>query len=222
MILTSKTQLLAHSKLFENVSPEPLKQVIQLAQERSFHRGQTIFLEGNVSKGFYIVAQGQVKVFKMTPDGREHILHIVEAGEPFGLAPIFYGHFFPATAVGLSRTTTFFFPKAEIVHLISNYSDLALAFLAVQSSRMNCFTQKIESLALKGLPARLAEYLLEKQKEDGSVSLDIPKKQLANLLGSSAESLSRALSELEKAGLIQMQGKTIRLLEQEALRKRCT
>jgi CRP/FNR family transcriptional regulator, dissimilatory nitrate respiration regulator len=221
MIPPPKETFLADSIIFQDISQNSLQQLAGLAQEKKFRRGETIFLEGNISKGFYIVTQGQVKVFKMALDGREHILYILGPGEPFGLAPIFFGHSFPASAISFTETLTFFFPKQEVIHLISKHSDLALAFLSVQSSRMNCFTQKIGSLTLKGLPARLAEYLLEKQGRNGSVLLDIPKKQLAHLLGSSAEGLSRAFAALEKAGLIQMEGKTVHLVQQEELRKRC-
>jgi CRP/FNR family transcriptional regulator len=194
-----------------------------MAQERHFRRGEVIFLEGNTSSGFYMVVEGQVKLFKMALDGREQILYVLGPGEPFGIVPVFHGQHFPASAISLGASTTFFFPKQEFVALITAHPELALAVIAALARRLRRFADKIESLSLKEVPARLASHLLylaRIQERTDQVTLDIPKKQLANLLGTSAETLSRIFAEMSAAGLIQVKGRKIELLNPEELKNK--
>jgi CRP/FNR family transcriptional regulator len=123
----------------------------------------------------------------------------------------------------MTASATFFFPKKEFVELIAAHPELALAVIAALARRLRRFSAKIESLSLQDVPTRLAAHLLylaDKQGGSDQVTLDIPKKQLANLLGTSAETLSRIFAELSAAGLIQVEGRKIALLQPEALRRR--
>ena len=215
-----KSNTVAESILFKGLAEPLLRRLTDIAVEKRFRRGETIFVEGSVSCGFYVVAEGQVKVFKMAPDGREHILYVLGPGEPFGLAPVFHGQHFPASAASLSASAALFFPRADFLALTASHPDLALSILCLQSQRMRRFTAAIESLALKGAPERLAEHLLyltEQQFRTDQVLLDMPKKQLANLLGTSAETLSRIFNDLSAAGLIRVDGRRIHLLDYAAL-----
>jgi CRP/FNR family transcriptional regulator len=218
-----KNKTVAESLLFKGLAEPLLRRLTEIAVEKRFRRGETIFTEGSVSGGFYLVAEGQVKVFKMAPDGREHILYVLGAGEPFGLAPMFNGQHFPASAACMTATSALFFPRPDFVALVAAHPDLALAVLSVQSQRMRRFTAAIESLALKGTPERLAAHLLyltEQQGRVDQVMLDMPKKQLANLLGTSAETLSRIFNDMSAAGLIRVDGRQISLLNYPALQEK--
>ncbi|WP_417910234.1 Crp/Fnr family transcriptional regulator [Candidatus Electronema sp. PJ] len=221
--MENKEKVLAASVLCKGLSEMLLQQVAAIAQERHFRRGEVIFLEGNTSSGFYMVVAGQVKVFKMALDGREQILYVLGPGEPFGIVPVFHGQHFPASAISLGDSTAFFFPKQEFIALITAHPDLALAIIAALARRLRRFADKIESLSLKEVPARLASHLLylaRIQARMDQVTLDIPKKQLANLLGTSAETLSRIFAEMSAAGLIQVKGRKIELLNPEELKNK--
>lgn len=221
--MESKEQALADSVLFKGLSGPVLRQLAEMAQERQFRRGESIFIEGTAGSGFYMVVNGQVKLCKMSLDGREQILYILGPGEPFGIVPVFHGQSFPASAVSMTASAAFFFPRQEFVALITAHPELALAIMAALSRRLRRFAAKIESLSLKEVPSRLAAHLIYLAKVQGrtdQVLLDIPKKQLANLLGTSAETLSRIFAELSAAGLIQVEGRKIALLQPEALRRR--
>jgi CRP/FNR family transcriptional regulator len=218
-----KEKALAESVLFKGLSGTLLRQLAELAQERHFRRGEMIFLEGTASSGFYMVAEGLVKLFKMSCDGREQILYVLEPGEPFGIVPVFHGQNFPANAVSLTAAAAFFFPKKEFVALIAAHPELALSIMAALARRLRRFSAKIESLSLKEVPARLAAHLLyltETQGRTDQVGLDIPKKQLANLLGTSPETLSRIFAEMSAEEMIRVEGKKIVLLNYEKLRQR--
>lgn len=221
--MEARKQALAASVMFNRLSEPLMNKLAEIVKEKKFRRGESIFLEGNVSNGFYMVVEGQVKLFKMALDGREQILYILGSGEPFGIVPIFDGQTFPASAASMTATTAFFFPKKDFITLVAAHPDLSLSIIVTLAQRMRRFADKIESLSLKEVPMRLAAHLLylqEEQRSSKQVLLDIPKKQLANLLGTSPETLSRIFAEMSEAGLIEVEGRIIRILDFAALRCR--
>lgn len=222
--LSGRELLLAESLLFKGLEQPLLARLAATAQERHLAKNEAIFLEGDAAAGFYLVAHGQVKIFKTSLEGREQILHVFGRGEPFGEVPVFSGQaVFPASAVSLSAAELLFFPRREFVSLISASPDMALSMLAVLSRRLRQFAAQIESLSLKEVPSRLAAHLLYLAEEQGrmdEVTLDIPKGQLASLLGTSPETLSRILASMSAEGLIRVEGRKIQLLRYEELIER--
>lgn len=213
--MLNKIHILAESVLFKGLSPSLLRQLADSATIKKFRRGEAIFFEGDDAGGFYMVGQGQVKIFKMSLDGKEQILHIFSTGEPFGEVPVFHGTPYPANAVSMEPSIMLFFPRQTIIELINSTPALALSMLAVLSMRLRRFAAQIESLSLQEVPARLAAhliYLTEEQRNTEVVVLDIPKGQLASLLGTSPETLSRIFTKMTKQGLIRVSGKKIELL----------
>jgi len=189
----NKKQLIQTSILFEGLSPDQQNMISDIAVEKKYGKGQTIFFEGDEGIGFYMVGTGKIKIYKMSPLGKEHILHIFGPGEPFGEVPVFHGQPFPATAETLSETTTLFFPRDKFVKLVEGSPAIALGMLAILSLRLRRFAAQIENLSLKEVPARLAGYLLylsEEQNKTDEVDLDISKGQIASLLGTIPETLS--------------------------------
>jgi CRP/FNR family transcriptional regulator len=206
--------------LFEGLPVEQLEDLSAIVEEPLFRKGQSIFSEGDEGTGFYVVASGRVKVFKLSPEGKEQILHILGPGEPFGEVPVFAGQHFPASAEALEESRLFFFPRASIVRLIRKNPGLALNMLAVLSRRLRVFASLIEDLSLKEVPGRLAAYLLFLSSKDrGSTDLEltITKGQLASLLGTIPETLSRILGKMSAQGLIETDGRKITLLDPEGL-----
>ncbi len=100
--------------LFSGLAEAQLQELAMIVIDQVFRRGQTIFLEGEEGNGFYVVNTGKVKIFKLSPDGKEQILHIFGPGEPFAEVPVFAGQRFPANAEALEESRLFFFPRAGI------------------------------------------------------------------------------------------------------------
>jgi CRP/FNR family transcriptional regulator len=222
-MMENKENLISRSILFKGLPAPILRQLAGIAQERRFYRNEVIFFERDEAVGFYLVAQGQVKVFKMSLDGREQILHVFGPGEPFGEVAVFSGQPFPANAASMGPSATLFFPRHEFVSLLHASPDMALSMLAMLSLRLRRFAAQIESLSLKEVPSRLAThlvYLAEEQGRADQVQLDIPKGQLASLLGTSPETLSRILASMSAEGLIRVDGKRIELLDYQELLER--
>jgi CRP/FNR family transcriptional regulator len=214
------TTTIAALPLFEGLPRPQIEDLAMIVMEQVVRKGQIVFSEGDEGIGFYVVLEGRVKVFKLSMDGKEQILHIFGPGEPFGEVPVFSGQKFPASAATMEDSRLLFFPRDGFVALVRKTPELALNMLAILSRRLRRFASLIEDLSLKEVPARLSAYLLYlKRANRGSqdLTLDISKAQLASLLGTIPETLSRILTKMSKQGLIQTDGPKIRILDLEAL-----
>ncbi len=218
-----KQNIISSCPLFSGLPEAQLAEVAEIALVKKYSRGETIFFEGDVAQGFYLVGEGRVKIYKMSFDGKEQILHIFGPGEPFGEVPVFHSQPFPANALTLLKSTLLYFPRKPFVDLVTKNPSLALNMLAMLSLRLRRFAAQIESLSLKEVPGRLAAYLVylvEEQGDSEMVTLDIPKGQLASLLGTIPETLSRIFSKMSDEGLIRVEGKKIYLLDLKELQMR--
>jgi CRP-like cAMP-binding protein len=211
---------MAHAPLFGGLSREELTRIGSITQQKTYERGQAIFWEGDPGTGFYMVADGKVKIYKTSAEGKEQILHIYGPGNPFGEVPVFSGNRFPANAQALEKSRLLFFPRQDFIQLISRHPSLALNMLAVLSMRLRQFTVQVENLSLKEVPARLASYLVYLSDEQSGVAvvdLPISKGQLASLLGTIPETLSRIFNKMGQQQLISVDGGRIGLLNRDAL-----
>lgn len=183
-------------------------------------KGDSIFFEGDEAKGFYFVVTGKVKIYRMTPDGREAILHLFGPGEPFGEAAVFQGRSFPANAQCITAGSTLFLPRPALLECMRKDQALVLELLTALCLRLHSFANKVEELTLMETPQRLAAYLLHQSTtldNAAEFTLDISKSLLASMLGTARETLSRALSRFVDDGAIAMTGRTVRILDAQYL-----
>jgi CRP/FNR family transcriptional regulator len=213
--------ILAAIPSFHDLSADQLLEIRKIIVSRQFARGELIFSEGDHGDGFYVVAAGLVKIFKLSVDGKEHIMRIVGPGQAFGQVSVYAGRTFPASAQAIAQGHLLFLPRKAFVDLITGNASLALSMLASLSIRLREFTVHVERLALKEVPGRLAAYLIhlmdEQKSEPPVVSLNISKVQLASLLGTTPETLSRILSQMADRGLIEMEKRDFRILDVSGL-----
>lgn len=205
--------------LFQGMDQGQLTKLAAIVGDKTYGRGQTIFAEGDEGIGFYVVISGKVKIFKLSSEGKEQILHIFGNGEPFAEAAVFVGARFPAHAQTLETSRIFFFPRQAFTQLIQENPALAMNMMAALSMRLKEFAHLIESLSLKEVPGRLAVHLLllANEQEKDEFRLDLTKAHLASLLGTIPETLSRILSKMTKTGLIATNGPLISILDRDAL-----
>ncbi|VVS92016.1 Crp/Fnr family transcriptional regulator [Desulfoluna spongiiphila] len=212
--------ILASVPLFSGLEPHDLDLLAGLALQKNYRKGEFIFSDGDPGDGFYIVAQGQVKIFKASAEGKEQILHVFGPGEPIGEVAVFAGIPFPASAAALAKSVLLFFPRDAFIRLIAKEPALAMKLLAVLSMRLKQFTVQVENLSLKEVPGRIASHLLflaEEQSNRDRVTLTISKGQLASLLGTIPETLSRIQAKMAAEGLIRVSGREITLLDMDRI-----
>ncbi|MGD2187750.1 MAG: Crp/Fnr family transcriptional regulator [Desulfobacterales bacterium] len=206
--------------LFNGLPDDQLNAIREVAVEKQFSKGQTIFSEGDQTKGFFVVVDGRVKIYKLSSEGKEQILHIFEVGQSFGEVTVFSGQKLPANAQTLANTRLLFFPRRTFIDLITANPALALNLLAIMSKKLRQFAAQIENLSLKEIPARLASYLIvlsQEQDTENTVTLNVSKGQLASLLGTIPETLSRIFAKLSGQNFIRVEGPRITLLDRQGL-----
>ena len=209
------------SALFGGLSDAYLSDLQKIVIKKAYQKGESIFMEGDDADGFYLIESGSVKIYKLSSDGKEKILHILNSGEPFGEVAMFTETNFPANADAIKKSTLLFIPKNKFIGLISAAPELALNMMAILSKRLKQFALQIEELSLKDVPGRLAGYLLVVYEEthfQTTINLNITKGQLASLLGTIPETLSRIMAKMGSLNLIDVQGKEIELRDLEGLR----
>ncbi len=212
---------LAAIPLFEGLTPNHLEELAGIVAEPTYKRGEVIFSEGEPCTGFYVSIAGRAKVYKVSGEGKEQILHLFGPHQPFGEVPVFEGGHYPANAVAMDNCRLLFFPRADFIALIEADPSLSLRMLAILSRRLRQFAGLIEALSLKEVPGRLAAHLLqlgEHAKDPEIVHLEVSKGQLASLLGTIPETLSRVLAKMAGEGLIRPTGpRSFELLDLEGL-----
>jgi len=212
--------LLTKLPLFQKLDENALKMLDRILMVREFGRGENIFTEGSDAAGFYIIINGRVKVFKLSADGKEQILHIAASRELLGAVSAFAGDPYPAYADAMEKTRVFFFPRKEFLVLIQKEPSVVMNMMANLAMRLQHFTRMIEDLSLKEVPGRLAAYLLYLSKQSGgsdNIEIDISKGQLASLLGTIPETLSRILRKMNEKGILNVSGRKIEMLNKRAL-----
>jgi len=215
------SRTIAAIPLFARLTENLRQKLGGIAVTRNYDKAQVIFADGERATGFYAIVSGRVKVYKLSPEGKEQILHVFGPGDVFGEAVVFAGKDYPAYAEPLDPAHTLFFPREAFVSLIRTDPDLALGMLAELSFKLRRFASLIEDLSLREVPARLAAHLLylsTRQEGTDTLVLELPKTQLASLLGTIPETLSRILARMTKEGLIDMPDpRQIRILDRAAL-----
>jgi CRP-like cAMP-binding protein len=196
--------------LFQNLEEKNYQDLSGIVHTRKYKKGEIIFSEYDDADGFYVAITGRIKIYKSSPEGKEQILHIFGPGDPFGEIAVFTGKNFPASAQTLENSETIFFPKNAFIGLIKKDPALSLNMLSVLSMRLKRFSSLIEDLSLKEVPGRLAAYLLylsDRENLNDELNLDISKSQLASILGTIPETLSRILAKMTRENLIESDGK---------------
>ena len=204
--------------LLRGLDATSLTQLAQRAIRRDYAPGAVIFLEGDAAPAFYYVDTGWVKIVKMSPEGREQILHVWGPGELFGGMGVFVNRPAPATAIALEATTLWVLPSETIRRMFTTDPTLALPVLDFMATRISELVELVADLSLHTVTARLARLLLEQAQDDLIQRRSwATQAEMAARLGTVPDVLSRALRTLVEAGLIQVQRHQIQILDRQGL-----
>lgn len=218
---------LQQTPLFQGIAAEQLLSLANIAIPQTYSKGDTLFWQGDEGTGLFVIQSGRVKVFKLAPNGKEQILHIFGENEYFAEVPALDGGCFPASAAALEPTEVLFLPRAPFLMVLEQQPKLAIALLSNFARHLRRLASLVDTLSFTEVPQRLAQYLLDlcdrttstsdTQPPTDTVQLDLPKGQLAALLGTIPETLSRTFYKLSQAGLIEVEGTTVRVCDRKGL-----
>lgn len=217
-------ELLGKCPLFAGLSADDLKKVKSISALRRVKKKEVLFAEGEEAKGFFVILSGKVKLYKISPEGKEQILHIVSAPDAFAEAALFVEESYPAFAEALVDSQLVFIPKRNFIQLIEKNYQLSINMIVSLSHYLRRFASLIEELSLKEVSSRIAKYLIDlslKASREGKspkeIELDMTKTQLASKLGTISETLSRTLAKIKAKGIIEVKKNKVLILNRELL-----
>jgi len=211
-------QILKNVPLFAGLNESDLDDLMAIVRINEHPRGELLFSDGEEAAGFFIVLDGKVKVYKLSPEGKERILHVIHPGGTFAEAAIFGEGLYPAYAEPLQASKLLFLPKDAFLALLRDNSRVSINMIAGLSKFLRQFANQIEDLTFKDVPSRLARYLMDLSRgTKQTVMLPISKSQLASNLGTVSETLSRTLRKLSEDDLISVSGKTVEIIDFDRL-----
>ncbi|MFQ5489871.1 MAG: Crp/Fnr family transcriptional regulator [Phycisphaerae bacterium] len=214
---------LSRCPLFSSHRAEELLRLGELARERHVSNGEIVFREGQPCEGFFIVLAGCVRVFKVGPDGRERILHLVQPPHAFAEAAMFGRAVYPAHAEAAHDSRLALIPRQPFLNLLEHETGAAIKMVESLSVWLHRLLDQLEDQTFLNARSRLANYVLrEARRHNGDsqperIHLTPSKKDVASMLGMAPETLSRALADLEGRGLLRIQGPILSSLDAEGL-----
>ena len=204
--------------IFTQLLPEHRKKLERIAVEVLLKKGKPLFAPGDPSRGFYVVAEGAVRVYGMSPQGKEITQEIADPGSAFALASPFAGKYH-CYAEALKDSRLYLIKRQGFLDLVAGDKDFAIEWMRLLSQMVIQLRRRLIDLTLTTPKARIASYLLllAEMQNSRSVALPVPRKELANFLGMTHETLYRTAKELADAGLVRFSGQLADILDQVRL-----
>lgn len=216
--------ILSHTFLFESLSSDQLELIAASASVKKIAKGEHLFLEDQPATAFFLIISGAVKLYKLAADGSEQILHVQQPGDLVAEGIIFEFKAYPAFCQALEATELIRFSKAEFLELLHHFPEITFKMMAAYSRRLRQLVAKIEDLALHDVKTRLANFLITNatyNQNRWSINLAVSKRDLAAMLGTIPETLSRTLNYFRREKLIIEDKNEIVLLNPDKLKKIC-
>lgn len=211
--------------LFMDLSPEETESLGQLTIVRKYRKNMIVFMEGEPGEALYFLLSGKVKISKLSSDGREQILHILQAGDIFAEVVLIDRGVYPATAEVIEEAQVAMLRNDDVENLIRSNPDIALKILKVMSKRLRQAQMQVRDLALKDTYGRLASMLLILARDHGcpceggtKIDLSLSRQELANLIGTSRETVTRILSDLKRSKVIDIDKQEIVIIDEQKLK----
>lgn len=224
--------ILRNVHLFSELSESELEKIYTGCDLKTFGKGEMIFFDTEPYQGFYIVIEGSVKIFKISKDGREHIVHFIHPFNTFAEVPLLEQYekirndefTYPANAMSLERDTKLILIRAGVFYdIVEKNKTMCLKMMSTLAKRLRHLNGYIENIT-QDVPKRIARYILTEQikitsENKDQIELPISKHDLAAYLGTIDETLSRALKKFQDDNVIEVDGKYIRVIDKQALVK---
>ncbi len=211
---------LRQTELFGGLDSADLEKIAAITISESYEPGNIVFLAGEEVDGFYVVAEGRAKGYRTSPAGKQQIIRLLEPGDVIAEAAIFAGKDYPVSLEITETARMLFIPRDEFIELLRDEPDFSLQMLAELTHRLRFLVGLVEDLSLREVPARLAKYLLDRAVKEHDrltpglrVELKSSKQELANMLGTTPETLSRKLKQLAETGAIERLDSGIKLTD---------
>jgi CRP/FNR family cyclic AMP-dependent transcriptional regulator len=221
--MTAQTaDFLASIPLFSGLHRDELSKFAELTRERAYPKGSVILFQDDPGDSLFVLRQGRVKVVLIGEDGREVILGVLEPGAHFGELALIDDQPRSAHVIAMDDAQLLILRREDFRRRVEANPTIAWALLTELSRRLRRADQKIGGLVLLDVPGRIARLLLDLADEAGAPTIEKPltHQTIAQMIGASRETVSRAMKEFQDAGLIRVERRRITVGDREALEKR--
>ena len=216
----NKDTLIQTVPLFSDLSETSLKVITDKMVARSYDKEKMILIEESAGETFFLISKGTVKITRMSDDGREVILAILGEGDFFGEMALLDGEGRSANVVALEDAEVLTLQRSDFLDILERFPKIAIHLLKELTTRIRHSDQQIESLSLSGAEQRIALVLIRLAEEmgqikEGTVTIEhIPYQQdIANMAGTSRETVSRVYKMLEDKNQIMREGKILKIID---------
>ncbi len=212
--------VLSHCPLFGGVKGPHLATLEGMAKWEKVQAGQSVFRQGDPCPGVYIVAEGLVRIYKLSPSGKEHVLHLVSPGQTFAEVAAIGGFNCPANAQAIADSRCLLLPTEPFMRALKTNHQLCLEIMAGMCLWVRSLVGLLEDITLRDALARTARLINTLTAENGAAEVQLPslKKHIASHLNLTSETLSRTLRRLDEAGVIQSDGQNLRVRDPASLK----
>jgi CRP/FNR family cyclic AMP-dependent transcriptional regulator len=224
--MSNDINFLRNVSIFEELPERDLEKIAKLGTRKKFSKGNIILMEDEIGSALFIIINGKVKVSRLDETGREAVLSILGSGEVFGEMSLLDGMKRSATCSALTDTEVLIIYRDDFLNLLQKYPQIAISLLKEMAQRLRKADLQIKSLSLKDAEGRVGCVLilladdLGKMYKGQVVVEEIPTQQdLANMAGTSRETVSRVMTKFEKQGLIKVEGRKLIILEYEKMKQ---
>ena len=224
MLPEKKIQLLSLVDILEPLSEEEIAELIERIPSIHLEKGQVFYTPGDRSEALFMLKNGRVQIYKVAPDGWEFTLAVVDAGTMFGEMALTAQRMREAYAEAMEPTDVCILKNEDLEHLVRENPEVGLRMIRVLGERLRLCEARLEDIGLKDVPARLASLILQLAESEGVMTPEGPKipthythRQLATMIGSSRESVTRAFTKLQKAGAVELRRRHVYVKDVKAL-----
>jgi len=223
--MMEEVNFLRNVPIFNELSDQELEKIAALGVRKKYKKGSIILLEEETGAALFVIVAGKVKIVRMDDDGREVILSILGESDFFGEMAILDGLTRSASVVATTKSELFMIHRRDFLKLLNDYPMVAIALLRELTGRLRKADAQIKSLSLKDAAGRVANVVLQLADDigmfrKGRVEIDeLPLQQdLANMAGTSRETISRMIHKFIKKGYLQLQGNRLIINDYESFK----
>jgi CRP/FNR family transcriptional regulator, cyclic AMP receptor protein len=222
----ASSEFLKYVPIFSDLTEETLEKIEKVGSKKVFKKNDVILMEDEVGTALFVIANGKVKVSRTSTDGREVILTILSESDFFGEMAILDGQTRSATVVATEDSELFLIQRNDFLNLLKEYPEVSIALLQELTKRLRATDVKIKALSLKDAEGKVATVILQIADDIGKIrqgKVEIEKlplqQDLANMAGTSRETISRTLHSFAKKGLIELDGNKLRITDYEKFKE---
>ncbi len=213
----TKLGYLAETEVFHDLTPTEMTELDRMTSMTTCRRGRVFYTPGETGEVLFVLKQGRVNIYRVTADGRKLVTATLGPGTIFGEMSLIGQGMRGSHAEAASECTLCVMSRADLEHLLTTYPRVALRLVETLAARLESAEARLETLAFKSVPARLAETLLRLADADGEIA-GVTHQDLAELVGAYRETTTKTLNEFRMRGLIDLHRMRIHILDLDGLR----